>query len=158
MVALEKKMIVKSVEFVLENCEVITVEYPDICFLRIGKVKEKFSTFCNAISKMKFTNKFEVIIHQDAKISTDGMFDTDKCPRKRLKLGDITGLKVNYDNGDHDFFGIKWPKGDETYHSHHKNVELDNGALYMCCSYKKNMKMMNKEEIKMCTDMIVRNN
>ena len=150
-------MIVKNVEFVLENCEAITVEYPDICFLSIGKVKEKFSTFCNAISKSKFTDKFEVIIHPDAKISTDGMFNTDKCPKARLKLGDITGLQINYENNESEFFGVKWPKGDETYHSHHKNIELDDGTLYMCCSYKGNMKMMSEEKIKMCTEMTLRN-
>ena len=38
----------------------------------------------------------------------------------------------------------------------HKNIELDDGTLYMCCSYKGNMKMMSKEKIKMCTDMTIR--
>lgn len=150
-------MIVKSVEFVLENCESIKVDYPDICHLSIGKIKESFSTFSSVISKRKSTDRFEVVIHKDAKISSDGMFDADKCPRWRLKLGDITGLQINYENDESEFFGIKWPKGDETYHSHHKNIELEDGTLYMYCSYKGNMKPLTNEEIDMISSMTIRN-
>lgn len=60
-------MIIKQIDFVLENCEVISIPGYYIGFIDISDIKTNISRVaCNCVMEMKVCNDFAVEIHRDA--------------------------------------------------------------------------------------------
>lgn len=111
---------VKSITLVLENCEEITFEYPsEIYMLKTGDIKERYVSYCNTIDKQKYVDGFSIVFGKDC--GKLGTFSTDEndLPIKRLnQYKDVTGIHIEYDNGEEDFVGVSWEGIDsETIHS-----------------------------------------
>ncbi len=123
---------VKSITLVLENCEKITFEYPsEIYMLNTGDIKERYESYCNTIDKQKYVDGFSIVFGKDCgKLGTFSPNEND-LPIKRLnQYKDVTGIRIEYDNGEEDFVGVSWEGIDsETHHSGQNLVLTEEGNV-----------------------------
>lgn len=92
---------IKTVEFVLENCESVIVPYD--CF-------EEFKIDGMMIEEKRFIYKLNCLIKMDKNIIYGATWSgNNKHPFYRLyEENDITQIKINYDNNTKKEFDIEW--------------------------------------------------
>ena len=139
-------MSVKSVTLVLENCEQITFDYPsEIYMLNTGDIKEYFVSYGNSIGKQRYVDGFFIIFDNNSgKLGTFSP-DDSKLPIERLnQYKDVTGLRIEYEDGQTEYIGVSWEGVDSEYnHSGQGLVLTEKGnVLYYSetGSYKCGMK------------------
>lgn len=121
---------VKSITLVFENCEGLTFEYPDIFYFDIGSTKEKFSTFTNAISKIKVVSGFSLAIKLGSTPVNIDAFSQWCSWQHRLTLKDITQINIEFKNGEVDELVVTWPSATDNNSSDFQSAEnIDNFIL-----------------------------
>ena len=152
-------MSVKSITLVLENCEEVTFNYPsEIYMLKTGDIKEHYVSYVNTITKQKYVDGFSVVFGKDCgKLGTFSP-DEDDLPITRLnQCKDVTGIHIEYEDGEEDFVGVSWEGVDsETHHSGQGLVLTEEGnVLYYSetGSYKCDLKQ-DKDSLDMWAYMV----
>lgn len=100
-------MIIKQIDFVLENCEVVSIPGYYIGFIDINDIKTSISRVaCNCVMEMKVCYDFAVEIHRDAN-KKYAPFDVDDPERitstfdRLTKWRDITSIELTLTNNDY---------------------------------------------------------
>ena len=122
---------VKSIELVMENCEVFKIERKHIGELHIGKIERQIGrTACNSISEDFIANEFQIQIHHNANIV---MEDSNGSMFERINAyNDITRVYVNYSNGDSEWFYTDWNHENDLFNSYQSTVISEvNGCLFI---------------------------
>ena len=93
-------MIIKQIDFVLENCDVISIPGYYIGFIDINDIKTSISRIaCNCVMEMRICNDFAIEIHRDAN-KKYSPFDIDDPERitstfdRFTKWRDITSIEL----------------------------------------------------------------
>lgn len=138
-------MLIRKLEFVLENCEVITIDGKYIGDFHAGDIRKEVSRMaCNHIGIMEICHNFCVEIHKDANIeySPFGCGDWKTTIFERLtKHNDITAIDISlYDQYEDDgndiveHYYIHWGDDDEYNNSYQSSKVSKNGWLYIVAS------------------------
>ena len=97
---------IEKIDFILENCEVITIEGEHIGEFNISDVEYSINRrACNSIDEMYTANHFSISIHRDANIEENTIFTMGSISDKRNKLErianihDVVGIDVYFNQG-----------------------------------------------------------
>lgn len=108
-------MNVEYVELVFENCESLKFKYPDICYLDINGIEDSYSSYSNAICLNKVASGFVIGINKNSK-PDEHLFSVLRDPLSRI-ANDITQLCVHFTDKSNVLYLVRWPDGDDFYHS-----------------------------------------
>ena len=100
-------MEIKSIELVLENCEVIEIFPENLAFLTIEDIVKNYYLNANMVDDFLVANEISLGIKKDfIYLSNSGnsvsVFDM-------LLYNDITGIDINYVNGSNEYIYTKYP-------------------------------------------------
>lgn len=145
---------VKSIDIVLENCEVYTFPKEDIGYFEISDIREEiFRCACNAINKYKTAYCVNIEIfdtHRFQTITFDENNKTDTFERI-LEGNDITQIHIHYENDTEEQYLVDYNELNEALGAPNKNQKSyisDLGNLYVVISEKEKLEdVFNKEEI-----------
>ena len=92
--------VVKSITLVFENCESITVEYPQIAAFHTGKIYESYSSCGNCIYRTQTVEGFTAVFNKKGSLSTDEytswLTEGHTPTLERLKGCNVTQLTITY--------------------------------------------------------------
>lgn len=125
-------MLIRSIDLVLENCEVVTIEGKHIGDFYLGDIRQEIARMaCNHIGMEEICHSFYIEIHKDA--NKDNAF-------KRLQTyNDITQVTVClYDQYAEDpeeaiekHYLLHWNEDSEYENEYQKSLIADTGWLYL---------------------------
>lgn len=107
---------VKSIDLVLENCEVITISEEHIGSFYCKDITATIARIaCNRIAKEQYCREFYLEIHKDADqhYSIFGS-KSEETAFKRLACPDITGINITYEDGTTEYCIMPWKDADRT--------------------------------------------
>lgn len=142
---------VKSVELILENCEVIEIKREYIGIFHVSDIKKSISRDAiNSISD--YVTAEEVFIQISSKANNSSSYvgdlhDGEITPFDRLiRYADITALNIKYQDGSKEYIFVKWG-GDSDYTNEYQSVAINEktGDLYIAISEKENVESYFKE-------------
>ena len=146
---------VKSVNFVLENCEVINIEAKYFGQLLLEKIRTKvYRVAMNSISRMQVVNRVAIELFSEANVPYDsfGEESRETIFDRLTNYNDITQIELLYDDEgkDTELFIVNWVDGDKCGCTNklQKSYTSKPGNLYILIG--KDMKLKNffdKEEI-----------
>lgn len=128
---------IKSIEIVLENCEVIKIDGEDIGFFRMGELKKYASVSgCNSFHIYETAEETFLEI---AKAANNRTYYPFNLPNKEpifdrlTKYQDITSIVIHGDDEDVKYF-VDW-KGNSDYKNEAQSTAIGkNGCLYLVIS------------------------
>ena len=133
-------MLIRSVDLVLENCEVVTIEGKYIGDFYLGDIRQEIArTACNHIGMSEICYSFYMEIHKDANEDFDS-FGTKQNTFKRLQAyNDITQVTVRlYDQYAEEpeediekHYLLHWGGDSEYENDYQKSLVADTGWLYL---------------------------
>lgn len=109
-------MNIEKVDFVFENCEVITLPISKIKYLYCGDIRETIykGTTDNYANRVRTCHVFEVIVDADSD-KCKGWIEEDKGFCERVQdNGDLTAVTIIYADGSDELIHIYW-EGDSEY-------------------------------------------
>lgn len=123
---------VSTIEFTLENCEVISLTPEDMgAFLLVGITEDIARIACNFVGNIKRCQDFFVELLPRADRLMSNRFDDDINVFDRLeKYGDITSVDICYKDGSCDSVLVSWGD-DEQCNEWQHSYRSKNGALYI---------------------------
>ena len=146
---------VKSVNLVLENCEVINIEAKYFGQLLLEKIRTKvYRVAMNSISRMQVVNRVAIELFSEANVPYDsfGEESRETIFDRLTNYNDITQIELLYDDEgkDTELFIVNWVDGDKCGCTNklQKSYTSKPGNLYILIG--KDMKLKNffdKEEI-----------
>lgn len=166
----------KNIEFVFENCDVLTIDGKYIGYFLVDDLKTKFARMaCNCIGKMEKANIIAIEIHKDAnkeryEFGQSQIDEFKQMAFDRFKGNDITSIEFELeeqyvDDGqtphiEHYSYYVDWV-GDNDYVNEAQSTYISNdGHLYLVIAENKsiedffNLKEINDSEyIDYCFDM-----
>lgn len=103
-------MNIVELQLVLENCEVLVVEYPGFVYFNTmsGPPYHEFQNFHDGISRINVINGFVIGFTPDPDVSKSSFFRESSI--QRLELCDVTQLEVHYEDGEFDHYFVRWPE------------------------------------------------
>ena len=113
----ERKMKeVKSIDLVLENCEVITIDKDQIGLFHCKDITATISRIASdSIAKQQYCGEFYMEIHKNADRHYNSFgFESDKTVFERLAYADITCILITYEDGTSESCVVPWKDGDRT--------------------------------------------
>lgn len=133
-------MLIRSVDLVLENCEVITIEGKYIGDFYLGDIRQEIARMaCNHIGIEEICHSFYMEIHKDASKNVCSL-DTATNIFKRLRAySDITGVTVRlYDQYAEEpeediekHYLLHWGGDSEYENEYQKSLVANTGWLYL---------------------------
>lgn len=100
-------MIIKQIDFILENCEIVSIPGYYIGFIDINDIKTNISRVaCNCVMEMRVCNDFAIEIHRDAN-KKYAPFDIDDPERitstfdRLTKWRDITSIELTLTDNEY---------------------------------------------------------
>lgn len=146
---------VKSVNFVLENCEVINIEAKYFGQLLLEKIRTKvYRVAMNSISRMQVVNRVAIELFSEANVPYDSFGEESKETifDRLTNYNDIAQIELIYDDEgkDTELFIVNWIDDDQCGCTNklQKSYTSKPGNLYILIG--KDMKLKNffdKEEI-----------
>ena len=137
---------IKSVEFILENCEMITIDGKYIGNFYLGDVSYSINRIaCNSIEELYWTNNFYISINRKADKKENIKYTLGEINKNRnifnrlTSYPDITSITVNFSNGKSKSFYVDWNEDDEQNNSYQKTYVNDFGDLFMVINKNKNI-------------------
>ena len=106
-------MKITKLELVLENCEVMVVEYPGFVYFNTmsGPPYHEFQSFHDGISRINCLHGFVIGFVPDPDVSESSFFHESSI--QRLELCDVAQLEIHYEDGNFDHYFVKWPENCE---------------------------------------------
>lgn len=125
-------MEIKSIELVLENCEVIEIFSENLAFLTIEDIVKNYYLNANMVDDFLVANEISLGIKKDfTYLSNSGnsvsVFD-------RLLYNDIAGIDINYVNGSNEYIYTKYDEGVGNSNLNQLTIEQDNGMAIIICA------------------------
>jgi len=145
---------VKSIDIILENCEVYTFPKEDIGYFELSDIREEiFRCAINVINKYKTAHCVNIELFNTNRFQTNIFDEDDKTDTfKRIFEGnDITQVHVKYEDNTEEQFLVDYDELNEALGAPNKNQksyisDLEN--LYIVISAKEQLEdVFNKEEI-----------
>lgn len=142
---------VKSVELILENCEVIEIKREHIGVFHVLDIKKSISR--DAINSINdYLEAEEIFIQISSKANNpssyvEDLHDGEITPFDRLmRYADITALNIKYQDDSEEYIFVKWG-GDSDYTNEYQSVATNEktGDLYIVISEKENVESYFKE-------------
>ncbi len=138
-------MRIKSVDFILENCEVITIDGKYIGDFLIDDVQTRISRIaCNSISKMDIANTIAIEIHRDANKERHQFGCTgykQKTFDRLVEWNDITSIEFELEEGnveegkiprvEHYHYFVNWVGDNDEENDAQSTYISDNEDLYL---------------------------
>ena len=145
---------VKSIDIVLENCEVYTFPKEDIGYFEISDIREKiFRCACNAISKYKTAYCVNIEIFDTNRLQED-CIDSNVVADVFARIAnhnDITQIHIHYEDDTEEQYLVDYNELNEALGAPNKNQKSyisDLGNLYLVISEKEKLEdVFNKEAI-----------
>ena len=146
-------MKVKEISFILENCDVVTIDGKYIGDINLSDFRTSIRRIaCNSIDKMESCYDFSVELHKDANKQhyPFGYSEYEKTTFDRLKQGDITSVELVLIDGyaedgeipreeTYNYY-VKWV-GDSDYINDAQKVYLSKcGNLYIIINEQNDIK------------------
>ena len=129
---------VKSIELILENCQIVVINAKFIGDFAAEDIKESVERVaCNCIKKTRTCQTFRLAVHRSANVEqnevwTMGGVDKKYFPFTRLaSYPDITSVVVNYKDGNSEHIDILWGEEDCWCNSRQDTYVSDDGDLYI---------------------------
>lgn len=145
---------VKSIDIVLENCEVYTFLKEDIGYFELSDIREEiFRCASNAISKHKTAHCVNIELFNNHRLQPITFNENEKTDVfKRIFEGnDITQIHIRYEDKTKEFYLVDYNELNEALGAPNKNQKSyisDLGNLYIVISAKEQLEdVFNKEEI-----------
>jgi len=142
---------VTSISLILENCEEILFNRPQIGMFWCNEISEEVARFAsNCVSKHLVCGELFLEIHKDADQTYDLFGVTSKETKfERIdKCPDITHIDVYYNNGTHDYIAVPWDEENEYYNLYQTSYISKCGNLYILVSENRQIhEVINKEII-----------
>ena len=103
----------KSLNIIFENCDTCEVKVRDIAFMSIRKINKEvlLSGVNNNICEYITAEKVKLIIKNTEEYDT-GYHGSLKD--RLFKFRDITGVELNYENCESNFYYVKWKDADNS--------------------------------------------
>lgn len=148
-------MKLKSITFIFENCETITVDGKYIGHFVVDNIEKGFYRIAsNLFKKSQTANRIVVEIHKNAN-REEHIFNSENLDKQfifeRLKQGDITHIDFVFEdeNGAENFsFVTNWCGDSDYINEAQKTCESECGHLYLVIEDGKNIEdYFQKEEI-----------
>lgn len=135
---------VKSVEFILENCEALEFEARYIDSMVFEGFNRKIGRVAmNSIRSMESVDHVSIRVLAEADHSNQFIvcFDEeDTSPFKRvMKYSDITSFVINYEDGSEEQLHVDWCESDEYVNRFQSNEIASNGDLLVVVSRNKSV-------------------
>lgn len=135
----------KSIDIILENCEVIKIDGNDIGDFYLGKIETEIARLAvNSIAEYQIANKvmIELFKRADVNYNPFGMEETESVFNRLTTWHDITGIDVNYEDGDVKGFLVSYDEGKDEGKLGAPNINEDTyvselGHLYIVISKEK---------------------
>lgn len=125
-------MEIKSIELVLENCEVIEIFPENLTFLTIEDIVKNYYLNANMVDDFLVANEISLGIKKDfTYLSNSG---NSASAFDRLLYNDITGIDINYVNGSNEYIYTKYDEGIGSSNLNQLTIEHDNGMAIMICA------------------------
>lgn len=132
---------IASVEFGLENCEVLSIEGKYIGNFSVQNLKSSIKKHYDSITHMTTCDLFAIAISKEANKDYFA-FDIEEFKHntfKRLSNGDICSVDLIYDDGSKDEFYIDWV-GESEYKNEAQDSYVSKlGDLYIVVSKDQNV-------------------
>lgn len=131
---------IKSIELVLENCEVIVVEKESIGTMNLTNIHRSIRRVAtNSVSDLLQAE--EVFIQISSKVNHVSSYSLSLgsgTPFERLmQYGDITAVLINYEDGSEEYIFVDWSEGCEYNNLYQSSaVNEQTGDLYLVISPK----------------------
>lgn len=146
---------VKSVNLILENCEVINIEPQYLGQLLLDKIRTKvYRIAMNSISKMQVVNRVAIEIFSEANVPYDSFGEESKETifERLSNYNDIAQIELIYDDDckDTEIFVVNWEDDDKCGCTNklQKSYISKPGNLYITIGRKLKFKdVFDKEEI-----------
>ncbi len=146
---------VKSVNLILENCEVINIEPQYLGQLFLDKIRTKvYRIAMNSISRMQVVNRVAIEIFSEANVPYDSFGEESKETifERLTNYNDITQIELIYDDDcrDTELFIVNWEDDDKCGCTNklQKSYISKPGNLYITIGRKLKLKdVFDKEEI-----------
>lgn len=145
---------VKSIDIVLENCEVYTFHREDIGDFEISDIREKiFRCACNAINKYKTAYFVNIELFDTSRFQTTTFDENNKTDtfKRILEGNDITQIHIHYEDDTEEQYLVDYNDLNEALGAPNKNQKSyisDLGNLYVVISEKEQFEdVFNKEKI-----------
>lgn len=146
---------VKSVNLILENCEVINIEPQYLGQLLLDKIRTKvYRIAMNSISKMQVVNRVAIEIFSEANVPYDSFGEESKETifERLTNYNDIAQIELIYDDDckDTEIFVVNWEDDDKCGCTNklQKSYISKPGNLYITIGRKLKLKdVFDKEEI-----------
>lgn len=128
---------VKSVSFVLENCEVLTFDREYIGAFCVDGITNTISRIaCNSIRKQQHCEKLYLALRRDADQQYDcfGHPSEDTAFKRIDSCPDITSIEITYEDGTTETCFVPWHEEDEyiNRYQHSYISEMRDLYLYIC--------------------------
>lgn len=145
---------VKSIDIVLENCEVYTFPKEDIGYFEISDIREKiFRCACNAVSKYKTAYCVDIELFDTNRFQTTTFDENNKTDtfKRILEGNDITQIHISYEDDTEEQYLVDYIDLSEALGAPNENQKSyisELGNLYVVISEKEQFEdVFNKEEI-----------
>ncbi|KON87408.1 hypothetical protein AF332_11605 [Sporosarcina globispora] len=146
----------KSIDLVLENCEVITVERKYMGHLYMSNFNTTISRHDKKLLSSEVVNEFAIEIHRslDETTNKQGLFDKYSPIERLRKYSDITQIEITYEDNSKKHVYTHWHDEDE-YDNRYQKSKLNNfGDLYIVISEAKDIDYYFQDETINDSDMV----
>ncbi|KAA9007295.1 hypothetical protein F4V43_02070 [Paenibacillus spiritus] len=135
-------MKIKSVEFALENCEVLSIDGKYIGNFQVRDLKKHITKHYNSIMHMTTCELFSIAISREANKEYNA-FDVEEWKHnlfERLSARDICSVDLIYEDGTKDEFYVDWV-GESEYKNEAQDSYVSKlGDLYIVISKEQTVK------------------
>lgn len=130
---------IKEIEFVFENCEVISFKPEELGEFHIGNIKECINRVaCNSIAKSKVADDIAIEIFKKAQFKPSVMESGKNidCFKRISDFHDITHFNLMYTDNTEDYISVVWEEDEKNDDINllQKSMLSDLGNLYIIIS------------------------
>lgn len=127
-------MKISKIEFILENCESLSVDFKNIENIIIDKIYKRICTRGNKLIHEYVVDDFFIHIINNKKIDSDPNNQT-QLEKNMIKLvydNDITQINLIYDNGKIEHYWLPWADVERDDNMYEETLlDYDKGELFI---------------------------
>lgn len=124
---------IKSIEFIFENCECLTIDGRYIGDLIIEDIRTSIRRVaCNSIMRMVSCKSFAISINKLVNIKTIHTGFDEVYPLERINSGtEITYIIITYSDNSTETIYMNWSNESEWHNPYQKSLITKKGDLYL---------------------------
>ena len=127
-------MKISKIEFILENCEFLNIDFKNVENIIIDKIYKRICTRGNKLVNEYVANDFFIHIINTRKIDIDpnNQSQLEKNMIKLVGRNDITQINLIYDNGRIEHYWLPWANVEKDYNDWQDAVlSYNKGELFL---------------------------